>query len=103
MQRLLPQNLFHGFALGQFVHQFVQIPDFLHQWVLNGFHFDAADTALDQVAIFVQAGGILEKVAVGKVTFQKMVQVGSGIPGKPGGNFVYFRSGTAFSFCFGNQ
>ena len=42
-RRCCGQELFHRLALGQFVHQLVQITDVLHERVLDLLHPDAAD------------------------------------------------------------
>src|SRR5690349_3555084 len=43
--RSLPQDLVHGLPLGQFIHQFVQVTDLLHELILDLFHPVTADHA----------------------------------------------------------
>lgn len=46
------KNLFHLLALCQLIHQFIQIPDLLRQWILDLFHAIAADDPGDEVSIW---------------------------------------------------
>src|SRR5688572_5983730 len=51
---LASQDLFHGPALRQFVHQLVQVPDVAHQRVFDLLDSDAADDAGDLAGIRMQ-------------------------------------------------
>jgi hypothetical protein len=41
----LPQDLVHSLSLGQFIHQLVQVPDLLHELILDFLHPITADRA----------------------------------------------------------
>src|SRR6185369_7621436 len=49
----LPQNLFKRLALCEFIDEFVEIANFLHERVLNFLHANAAHHALDKGDIWV--------------------------------------------------
>lgn len=57
----LSQNFLHCLALGQLIHQLVQIPNLLHQRILNQLHLDTTDAPFDQPAVGMQAGASRKK------------------------------------------
>jgi ferritin-like metal-binding protein YciE len=42
----LAKNFLHGLALRKFIDEFVQLPDLLHQWILDRLHAHATDDAV---------------------------------------------------------
>ena len=94
---------FHGLALGQLIHQLVQVTDFLHQRVFNGLYLYSADGSGDQLPVWVGSRGISEEISVGDAAFHQRVQLFLTVPSEPAGDLIHLRPGTAFFLCFGHQ
>src|SRR5688572_28462626 len=59
--RLLPKDLLHGPALGQLIHELVQVTDVAHQRVLDLLDAHAADGARDLAGVWIEAGRLVEE------------------------------------------
>lgn len=70
----LPQNLLHGLALGEFIDQFVQISQLLHEGLLEVFDPDAADNTCYQGARGVQSRRLSEEGLKTRSVFELSVQ-----------------------------
>lgn len=71
---LLPQYLLHRPSLGQFVNQFVEVPDFLHEGIFDGFHAVAANDAGDFGSIWVEQGCLREEGLIIVVFIEQLLQ-----------------------------
>jgi hypothetical protein len=98
---LFSQNLLHGLALVPPIHQLVEIPNILHQRVFNQLHFDAADTALDQLADGIQDRSVAEEIPVGRIAYQQSFDLLMGVACESGSHFQNFFSGSALAMSMG--
>ena len=55
------EDFFHGFALGEFVDEFIEVADLAHGGVCDSFDADAADGAFDEGASGIGFGGFVEE------------------------------------------
>ena len=63
LSSLLPQYLLHLLPFREFVDEFVEVSEFLHERVFDVFDADAADGAGDEVGVGVPLRGLFVKVA----------------------------------------
>ena len=89
-------------ALGQLIHQFIQVTDVPHERVLDFLHTDAAYLAGNEGSVRVHGRGIAEKVTVAGLGLFQPGKVRRGIAGEPGGHLVHLLPGAAFLFRLGN-
>ena len=99
---LLPQNLFHRFSFGEFIDQFVQIADLLHQRVFDFLHANAAHDAFDQRPVWIQGWRLGEKGFKVIPLFELLLQSRQGIASQPADGLVDFFLRAIFAFRFLN-
>src|SRR3954468_1207813 len=88
MVRLRSQDLVHGPALRQFIHQLVQVADVAHQRILDFLDSDAADDAGDLAGIWVQRRRSAEKGLAGLLSFNQPRERARTLTRQPADDFV---------------
>ncbi len=56
------QNFFQGLAFSKFIDKLIKPANLLHQRVVDGFYFDAANAAFDEGALGLICGASRKKV-----------------------------------------
>ena len=55
------------FSFGQFIHQFIQLTHFFHEWVLNCFNLDPANFSFNEHCTWIVRRSVRQKLSIGKV------------------------------------
>lgn len=92
---VLSENFFHGLTLGEFIDQFVEISDFLHEGIVNIFHSNTAHNSGDQGCTGIEGGRIKE---VGERCFlgEVALELSGRKTGKPTDHVIQFGGGSTF-------
>src|SRR5690606_29421956 len=85
------EYLVHRFALGEFIDQFIEVADVLHQGLLDLLHAHPADDAGDQRALWIGLRRLLEKISETGFLLQVRFQRRLAISRQPADNFVDLR------------
>jgi hypothetical protein len=98
MAKPAAENLGHGLALGEFVHEFVKEADLLHQRVFDVFNPHAADDPGDQVAVGVHRRSLCEERVEVDLLLEDLRQPGPVVARQPADNFIYLFFRPPFPF-----
>jgi len=97
----LAEDFFQGAAFGEFVDEFVEAADVLHEGVFDVFDADAADEAGDESAGAIEGGGFVEECSEGGIAKELSLQFCFSIAGEPADEGVEFVAASAFFLSFG--
>src|SRR5690606_3266228 len=89
--RRLPQDLRQLLPPGELVDQLVEVADVLHQRILDVFDPDAAHHALDQRAVRMERGCLVEEGAEVGLLVELLLEAVCVVAGEPGDDLVDLR------------
>ncbi len=93
----LSQDLFHRFAFGDLVDEFVEIADRLHRRLFDIFDSDTADDAFNFRAEGIEFRCISEEGLEVRLRLEMRIQFLLAVPGEPAGDFINLCLGAALS------
>jgi len=101
-EKLLSQDLLHGFPLGQLVDQLVHVTDLARGGVFDLLHADAADQPLDQPACRIHTRGFGEEGLQVDLFFDLSFHFSLAVTGQPADDLIHLCPGAPFSLRLGN-
>jgi hypothetical protein len=96
---LLPEDLDQGLALGQFIDELVQLPNSLHQRVLNFFDSYAANYALDEAGVWMDGRSCGKEGLEVCLQLDLAPQTSFVVASEPADDLVDLLLGSALSLC----
>lgn len=97
-----PEYLLHRFPLRKLVDQLIEVANFLHPWILNIFHADAADHPCNQIPQRIQSRGLTKELLEAGFRLQFGVEFLLGVARQPADDLIDLGSGASFPLRLGD-